>query len=68
MIERNDIKKIRHLDQIEYMSCPSADSLKSEIRKLIIFHDECGQHLVNISIDYGVLHLIFSQNCERETE
>ncbi len=66
MIERNDIKKIKHLDQVQYMSCPSADSLKSEIRKLILYHDECGKHLENISIDHKILHLKFSKNSENE--
>lgn len=65
MIEKNDMNRISHLDKIEYMTCQTADSLKSEIRKLILYHDECGQKLVNISIDHGVLHLNFTQNCER---
>jgi hypothetical protein len=63
MIESSG-KKIINQDHIEYMSFSSADSLKSEIRKRIICHDECGQHLVNISIDHEILRLIFSQTEE----
>jgi hypothetical protein len=59
MIENNG-KCIKSLDQIKFMAFPSADSLKSEIRKRIIFHDECGQQLVHISVDHEILRLIFS--------
>ena len=68
MTGKNSLITIPPLDQIEYMTCQTADSLKSEIRKLIIYHHECGQQLENISIEHEVLRLKFSVNNGKEKE
>ena len=68
MIKKYSLITIPHLEKIEYMACQTADSLKSEIRKLIIYHHECGQQLENISIENEVLRLKFSVNNGNEKE
>jgi len=68
MIRKNSLITIPHLDKVEYMTCQTADSLKSEIRKLIIYHHECGQQLDDISIEHEVLRLKFSINDGNEKE
>ena len=68
MIRKNSPITMPHLDQIDYMTCQTADSLKSEIRKLIIYHYECGQQLENISIEHEVLRLKFSISDGNEKE
>jgi hypothetical protein len=68
MIKKINIKANPPLDKIEYMTCQTADSLKSEIRKLIIYHHEYGQQLENISIDQEFLRLKFSINDGNEKE
>ena len=62
------VNKIAHLHKIEYMNFKSADSLKSEIRRLINHHVKHGHLLRNIMIDQQILQLKFFQNYEDKEE